>query len=78
MTEFASSDDAAAITAPAASHRNTPRPTHGWRQSKWLIFVELLVVILIFVADSLHWIPLSKTPFLLAFAWLSLRLRKLR
>lgn len=77
MTEFASSDDAA-ITAPEASHRDTPRPTHGWRQSKWLILVELLVVILIFVADSLHWIPVSKTPFLLVFAWLSLRLRKLR
>lgn len=78
MTEFASTDDAPAITAQGASHRDTPLPTHGWRQSKWLILIELFVVVLIFVADSLHWIPLSKTPFLLVFAWLSLRLRKLR
>jgi hypothetical protein len=35
-------------------------------------------VILIFVADALHFIPLSKTPFLLAFGWISLRIRKLR
>jgi len=43
-------------------------------QSKWLILVELLVIILIFLADAVHWIPVSKTPLLLAFAWLSLRL----
>ncbi len=50
----------------------------GWRQSKWLILVELIVVALIFVADERKLIPLSKTPFLLVFAWLSLRVRKLR
>jgi len=49
-----------------------------WRQSKWLILVELVVVILIFVADAKHLIPFSKTPFLLAFGWISLRVRKLR
>ena len=49
-----------------------------WRQSKWLILVELLVVTLIFIADAKHLIPLSKTPFLLAFGWISLRVRKLR
>ena len=48
-----------------------------WRQSKWLIFVELFVFVLIFVADEKHLIPLSKTPFLFAFAWLSLRIRGL-
>ncbi len=48
------------------------------RQSKWLILAELIVVALIFLADERKLIPLSKTPFLLAFAWLSLRVRKLR
>jgi hypothetical protein len=50
----------------------------GWRQSKWLILAELIVVALIFVADFRNLIPLSKTPFLLAFGWLSLRVRKIR
>jgi membrane protease YdiL (CAAX protease family) len=50
----------------------------GWRQSKWLILAELIVIALIFVADFRHLIPLSKTPFLLAFGWLSLRVRKIR
>jgi membrane protease YdiL (CAAX protease family) len=51
-------------------------PHSGWRQSKWLIFFELAVVVLIFIADAKHLIPFSKTPFLLAFGWISLRLRK--
>jgi CAAX protease family protein len=50
----------------------------GWRQSKWLILAELIVVALIFLADERKLIPLSKTPFLLALAWLSLRVRQLR
>jgi CAAX protease family protein len=54
-----------------------PNNAPGWRQSKWLAVAELLVVALIFVADAHHLIPLSKTIFLLAFAWLSLWLRKL-
>src|SRR2546421_2453775 len=77
MTEFTDSAGRA-TTAPNASNRDTSGLTRGWRQSKWLILVELLVVILIFVADALHFIPLSKTPFLLAFGWISLRMRKLR
>ena len=36
---------------------------------------ELLVVALFFVADALHYIPVSKTPFLLVLGWISLRLR---
>src|SRR6516162_6388957 len=61
-----------------ASNPDQSGKERDWHRSKWLIWIELLVVILIFVADALHWIPLSKTPFLLAFAWLSLRIRKLR
>jgi membrane protease YdiL (CAAX protease family) len=50
----------------------------AWRQSKWLILVELAIVVLIFVADAHHLIPVSKTPFLFLLAWISLRLRGLR
>jgi CAAX protease family protein len=46
-----------------------------WRKGKWLAIGELIVVVLIFVADARHLIPFSKTPFLLVFGWLSLRLR---
>lgn len=48
----------------------------NWRQSKWLAVAELVVVALIFMADARRLIPFSKTPFLLAFGWLSLWLRK--
>jgi len=47
-----------------------------WRQSRWLIIGELIVVALIFVADARHLIPFSKTPFLFVFAWISLRVRR--
>lgn len=56
----------------------SPIGKSGWRQSKWLILAELLVVALIFVADARHFIFFSKTPYLLAFAWISLRVRNLR
>jgi len=49
----------------------------NWRQSKWLALGELLVVACIFVADARHLIPFSKTPFLLAFGWISLWVRKI-
>jgi membrane protease YdiL (CAAX protease family) len=48
------------------------------RQSKWLVVAELIVVALIFYADFKHHIYFSKTPYLLLFGWLSLRVRKLR
>ncbi len=51
---------------------------NGWKQSKWLIPAELLVVALIFVADARGHIVFSKTPYLLAFAWISLRVRGIR
>lgn len=53
-------------------------PKSNWRQSKWLAFGELAVVVLIFLADARGLIPFSKTPFLLAFGWLSLWARKIR
>ena len=56
----------------------TTEPQTGWRQSKWLILAELAIVVLIFVADAHHLIPVSKTPVLLLLAWASLRVRKLK
>lgn len=50
----------------------------NWRQSKWLAVGELVVVALIFWADFRHLIFFSKTPYLILFGWISLRVRKLR
>ncbi len=50
----------------------------AWRRSRWLAVAELAVVVLIYVADARHLIYFSKTPYLLAFAWISLRVRGLR
>jgi uncharacterized protein len=55
------------ITATTAS---------DWRTSKWLALGELAGVALIFVAAYLHFIPFSKTPFLLALGWISLWMRR--
>jgi len=52
-------------------------PAPDWRHSKWLAIGELVVVALIFLADARHLIPFSKTPFLLAFGWISLWARKI-
>jgi CAAX protease family protein len=49
-----------------------------WRESKWLAFIEFLLVALIFYADYRGVIPFSKTPELLLLGWISLRVRGLR
>lgn len=57
---------------------HTPNP---WRNSRRLIPVELAVLAAIFLADVYNWhhvILLSKTLYLLALAWISLRIRRLR
>ncbi|HVO82356.1 MAG TPA: type II CAAX endopeptidase family protein [Terriglobales bacterium] len=54
-----------------------PKPA-TWRQSKWLALVEITIFGLIFLADKKHLIPVSETPFLLAFAWITLRVRRRR
>jgi membrane protease YdiL (CAAX protease family) len=50
-----------------------------WRQrlqeSPWVIAVELTSIAAVFVADAYHLILFSKTPYLLALGWLSMRLR---
>jgi len=48
------------------------------RTLPWLLPVELVLVALLFWADEQGWIPLSKTPFLLAVGWASMRLRGVR
>jgi hypothetical protein len=65
------------LTAPLANSA-PERPIDGWRQSRWLVLVDFLLVALIFVADFKHIVPLSKTPFLVLLGWISLRLRGLR
>jgi CAAX protease family protein len=47
----------------------------GWRQSKWLAAAEFAMVAGIFIADRHHLIFFSKTPYLLALGWISLRVR---
>ena len=52
--------------------------TSCWVNSKAAAIAELGVVGLIFAADFYHWhhlILVSKTPYILLFAWLSLRVR---
>jgi membrane protease YdiL (CAAX protease family) len=68
-------------SAPAVSEADNSvaeKSAANWRQSKWLALAELIVVALIFVADFKHYIFFSKTPYLLLFGWLSLRVRALR
>ncbi|HEY4979326.1 MAG TPA: type II CAAX endopeptidase family protein [Candidatus Acidoferrum sp.] len=56
-----------------------PQPVESkWRKSKWLVIVELLIVALVFLADFHHLIVFSKTPYLLLFGWISLRVRRMR
>lgn len=73
-----SADNLSASTFPVDLRSSEQNATPNWRQSKWLAVTELLVVALIFYADFKHHIYFSKTPYLLLFGWLSLRVRKLR
>jgi len=55
-----------------------PTKTRRWTNSKAAAIAELAAVGLIFAADFYHWhhlILVSKTPYILLFAWLSLRVR---
>ena len=50
----------------------------SWRNTKLLAIAELTVAAGVFVADQYRLVPLSKTPFLLALGWASLRIRGVR
>jgi len=56
-----------------------PRAEWRWKlhEQRGYAFLELGIIALIFLADQHHLIYLSKTPYLLALGWLSLRLRGL-
>ncbi|MDQ5844471.1 MAG: CPBP family intramembrane metalloprotease [Acidobacteriota bacterium] len=45
------------------------------RDNKWFILAELVIVLLVMLANLADFIPFSETPFLLLLAWLSLWLR---
>ncbi len=50
----------------------------SWRNGRSLAFCELALVAAVFVADQHHLIAFSKTPFLFALGWISLRIRGVR
>ena len=57
-----------------------PEPTKSWKDSRWLILAEFTVFALIWFADIYHWhhvIFFSKTIYLVALGWISLRVRGL-
>jgi membrane protease YdiL (CAAX protease family) len=54
------------------------RGTERWRQSAILVGLEFAVFAGVYLADWSHHIYISKTPYLFALAWLSLRVRGLR
>ncbi len=48
------------------------------RNSPWLLLAEVVLFVLIFMAQQWHLIPVSKVPFLFLVCWVSLRIRGLR
>ncbi len=65
------------MTAAGFPVRDTARDGRE-RGPPWLLAVECAAIIAVFGLDALHRVPLSKTPWLLLLAWVSLRLRGLR
>lgn len=62
-------------------NEHAPGTMRNWKNSRWLIVAEFAVFALIWFADAYHWhhvIKLSKTLYLLALGWASLRIRGLR
>lgn len=57
---------------------NTSEGPSQWQQSKRLAFLELALIVAVYVADWKHHIFLSKVPYLFLVGWLSLRLRGMR
>ena len=56
---------------PTAKNRET------WRESRWLVLIEFLLVVAIFVARQHHILKVSATPYLFILGWISLRVRGL-
>jgi len=60
------------VTNPASNHGIAGS---GWREDWRLAIVEFSVVVALYIADLYRLIPISKTLFLFALGWMSLRLR---
>lgn len=65
------------MTAPPSIPAPAARSQASWRSARWLVLVDLALVAAVFVADEAGLVPVSKTPWLLAVGWASLRLRGL-
>ena len=57
---------------------STSNRGRAWRDSRWLVLVELALVIAVYVARRYHFLKVSATPYLLLLAWISLRVRRVQ
>jgi CAAX protease family protein len=78
LTDKTNSGEGAAVHLRVAGAPEAGEAPSGWRGSGWLALAELAAIVLVFVADHFHFVPVSRTPFLLAVGWISLRIRKVR
>lgn len=61
-----------------AAHGKLDELRRGLAHARWLVLPEMGIFSSVFIADQHHLIRLSKTPYWLVLAWLSLRFRGLR
>ena len=52
--------------------------SEAWRESRWLILIEFVLVVAIYVGRQHHILKVSATPYLLLLAWISLRVRRVQ
>jgi len=57
---------------------STSNRGRAWRDSRWLVLVELALVIAVYVARRHRILKVSATPYLLLLAWISLRVRRVQ
>lgn len=50
----------------------------AWRDSRWLILIEFVLVVAIYFGRQHHILKVSATPYLFLLAWISLRVRRVR
>lgn len=50
----------------------------AWRDSRWLVLVEFVLVAAIYAGRQHHILKVSATPYLLILAWISFRLRRVQ
>lgn len=49
-----------------------------WRESRWLVFVESVLIAAIYIGRQHHILKVSATPYLFLLGWISLRVRRIR